>query len=252
MAQVEESVARHVASVDRAVAVLDVLAQSQSDLGTNEIARRTQINASSVSRLLATLARRGLVAHVAETGRYRLGLRLLELGNAALSRIDLRDVARPHLHELAELTGETVTLSVPGELEAVTMDFVASDSFVQSVARLGRPSVAHATAIGKVFLAFGGKLPDGPLVAYTERTITHRKKVAEEVDSTARRGWAQAVGEREIGLNALAAPIIDGQSALKGILGVQGPAGRFGRQAMRSAIAPLLSSANAISRIWTG
>ncbi len=252
MAQVEKSAARHVASVDRAVAVLDVLAQSQSDLGTNEIARRARINASSVSRLLATLARKGLVANVAETGRYRLGLRLLELGNAALSRVDLRDVARPHLHGLAELTGETVTLSVPGELEAITMDFVASDSFVQSVARLGRPSVAHGTAIGKVFLAFGGKLPDGPLVAYTEKTITRREKLAEEVARSARRGWAQAVGERETGLNALAAPIIGGQRELKGILGVQGPAGRFGRQAMRSALEPLLSSANEISKIWTG
>lgn len=252
MARVEEPAVRHIASVDRAVAVLDVLAQSQSDLGNNEIARRTRINASSVSRLLATLARKGLVVQVGETGRYRLGLRLLELGNAALSRVDLRDVARPHLHELAAFTGETATLSVPGEREAITMDFVESVSSVQSVARLGRPSVAHATAIGKVFLAYGGKLPEGPLIAYTERTITDRRKLVKEVARTAERGWGQAVGEREVDLNALAAPIIGGQRELEGILGVQGPAGRFGRQAMRSALKSLISGANAISKSWIG
>ncbi|MDQ3619759.1 MAG: IclR family transcriptional regulator [Actinomycetota bacterium] len=238
--------------MDRAVAVLDVLAQAQSDLGTNEIARRTGINVSSVSRLLATLARKGLVVQVTETGRYRLGLRLLELGNAALSRVDLRDVARPHLRELATFTGETATLSVPGEVEAITMDFVESLSSVQSVARLGRPSVAHATAIGKVFLAYGGRLPDGPLIAHTERTITNRRKLAEVVARTVEQGWAQAVCEREADLNALAAPIIAMQGELKGILGVQGPAGRFGRQAMRSALKSLLSSAHAISRSWPG
>ncbi|MBA3290071.1 MAG: IclR family transcriptional regulator [Actinobacteria bacterium] len=251
MTCLEEPAVRHIASVERAVAVLDALAQSQSDLGTNEIARRTRINASSVSRLLATLARKGLVAQVAETGRYRLGLRLLELGNAALSRVDIRDTARPHLDELASFTGETATLSVPGEREAITMDFVESLSSVQSVARLGRPSVAHATAIGKVLLAYGGKLPESPLIAYTERTITDRRKLAEEVARTAERGWAQAVGEREVDLNALAAPIIGGQGELKGVLGVQGPAGRFGRQAMRSALKPLLSSATALSGSWT-
>lgn len=252
MARVEEPAARHIASVNRAVAVLDVLAQSQSDLGTNEIARRTRINASSVSRLLATLARKGLVVQVAETGRYRLGLRLLELGNAALSRADLREVARPHLHELVAVTGETATLSVPGEREAITMDFVESLSSVQSVARLGRPSVAHSTAIGKVVLAYGGKLPEGPLVAYTERTITNRRKLAEEVARVAKQGWAQAVCEREADLNALAAPILGAHRELKAILGVQGPAGRFGRQPMRSAVKVLLSSANGLSGSRTG
>ena len=169
---------RHVAAVQRAVAVLDALAVGDTDggnpahghaleLGTNEIARRTGINASTVSRLLATLADAGLVEHVAGSGRYRLGLRLLQLGNAVLARLDLRELARPHLVALTEATGETATLSSPGEHEAVTVDYVRSPSFVQSVAQVGRPSAAHATAVGKVFLAHGGRLPDGDLPAFT-------------------------------------------------------------------------------------
>src|SRR5262245_57385208 len=134
--------ARRVEAVERAVAVLDALADA-AELGTNEIARRTGINASSVSRLLATLAGAGLVDQVDETGRYRLGLRLVELGNAALARLDLRELARPHLRALVEATGETATLSVPGERDAITIDYVQSPLSVQSVARLGRPSVGH-------------------------------------------------------------------------------------------------------------
>jgi len=234
---------RLVAVVERAVAVLDALAGAASDLGTNEIARRTGINASSVSRLLATLVGTGLVEHVQETGRYRLGLRLFELGNAALARVDLREVARPHLVALAAATGETATLSVPGEREAITVDFVQSGASVQSVARLGRPSVAHATAVGKLFLAFGGELPDGALPAYTPRTLTDPAAVAEEVERSRTRGWAEALGEREADLNAVAAPVLDARGELVAILGLQGPAGRFGSGALHAALQPLLDRA---------
>lgn len=239
---------RHVAAVQRAVAVLDALADGAAELGTNEIARRTGINASTVSRLLATLAEARLVEHVPGTGRYRLGLRLLQLGNAVLLRMDLRQIARPHLQALADATGETVTLSAPGEREAVTVDFVQSPSSVQSVAQVGRPSAAHATAVGKVFLAHGGQLPDGQLPAYTARTLTDRRALAAETRRVREQGFAVAVGEREEELNAIAAPILDARGSLAGILGVQGPASRFGEARMRTALEPLREHAAAVSR----
>ncbi len=217
------------------------------ELGTNEIARRTGINASTVSRLLATLADAGLVEHVAGSGRYRLGLRLLQLGNAVLARLDLRELARPHLVALTEATGETATLSSPGEHEAVTVDYVQSPSFVQSVAQVGRPSAAHATAVGKVFLAYGGRLPEGELAAFTARTIIDRAALEAEVEQVRRQGFATALGEREQELNAVAAPVLDGRGELVAILGVQGPASRFDAGRMRAAAEPLLEHANAIS-----
>jgi DNA-binding IclR family transcriptional regulator len=238
---------RHVAAVQRAVAVLDALADGAAELGTNEIARRTGINASTVSRLLATLTEARLVEHVAGTGRYRLGIRLLQLGNAVLARMDLRELARPHLVAVAEATGETVTLSAPGEQEAVTVDYVQSPSYVQSVAQVGRPSAAHATAVGKVYLAWGGQLPDGELPAYTPRTITDRAALAAEVERVRRAGSAEAVGEREDALNAVAAPILDARGALSGILGVQGPSSRFDPARMRTALRPLREHAAAVS-----
>ena len=227
--------------------MLDALADG-SEHGTNEIARRTGINASTVSRLLATLAADGMVERVSANGRYRLGLRLLQLGNAVLGRIDLREVARPHLQALAAATGETTTLSAPGERDAITVDFVLSPASVQSVARVGRPSIAHATATGKVLLAFGtARLQPGALKAYTPRTITDRRRLTAELEGVRRQRWAEAVGEREQHLNAIAAPVVDGRGELAAIVGVQGPSSRFDRDAMRTALTELLEHAGAVS-----
>lgn len=227
---------RHLTSVQRAMAVLETLAETESGLGTNEVARRTEINPSTVSRVLATLAAGGLVEHIAESGRYRLGLRLLQLGRTALGSLGLRDLARPHLTELAQLTGETATLSVAGEGEAITLDYVPSPASVRSEATVGRTSAAHATAVGKVFLAHGGTLSEGSLKAFTDRTITDHAAIEEEVRTVREQGWAQALGEREEDLNGLAVPVLDHANALVGILGLQGPAARFTPERMQQAL----------------
>jgi DNA-binding IclR family transcriptional regulator len=242
-----EPTERLIAAVERAVAVLGVLADSPEDLGTNEISRRTGINASTVSRLLATLAQDELVHRVPASGRYRLGVRLVQLGNAALARVDLREVVRPHLLALMEATGETSTLSVPGGNTAVTVDFVQSPSTVRSVAEIGRPSVTHATATGKVYLAYTGVVPAGPLRAYTPHTITDPERLAAEVDDVKVRGWAQARGEREAQLHAVAVPILDARGELVAVLGVQGPAGRFDGAAMSAAVDRLQERAATLS-----
>lgn len=247
MARSETPAGRRVAAVERAAAALDLLA-GHDELGTNELARRIGVNPSTASRLLSTLEAARLVEHVPASGRYRLGLRLLELGNAALARLDVRGVARPHLEALVSETGETATLSVPGEWDAVTVDFVQSGSSVQSVARLGRPSVAHATAAGKVLLAFADvAIPAGPLERFTRRTVVDRGKVAAEIERVRRQGWAEAAGERETDLNAIAAPVFGADGRLAAILGLQGPEGRFDRSARRGALEPLIAHAQAVS-----
>lgn len=231
----------------RAVAILDALADA-GDVGTNELARRTGLPASTVSRQLGTLAATGLVEQDAETGRYRLGIRVVRLANAVLARLDVRRVARPHLEELVRITGETATLHVPGEEDAVTVDFVASAHFIQHVTQLGRPSVAHASSAGKVMLAFTDRpLPAGPLRSYTQWTITSRAVLAEEIERVRRQGHAEAFEEREPGLAAVAAPVWSATGALAAIVALQGPTSRFGKAEVRAAVAPLLERARAIS-----
>jgi len=247
VARTGQPATRQVAAVQRAIAVLDELAAARAELGTNEIARRTGVNVSTISRILATLTSGGLVEHIAVTGRYRLGVGVIRLASAAGERLDIRSLARPHLAELATRTQETATLSVPGGHEAITLDYVQSPLSVRSVAEVGRASAAHATAVGKVYLAHGGIVPDGPLAAFTERTIVDHDVLQTEVARVRERGWGQALGEREEDLNAVAVPVLDPAGQLVAILGVQGPAVRFSPRVMRTAVELLMERAGQIS-----
>jgi DNA-binding IclR family transcriptional regulator len=273
---------RSVGSVTRAVALLDVLAASSSGLGVNELARRIGVNASTASRLLATLQDSGLVTRDAHGGPYRLGLRLLTLADRVLAQQDVRTLARPLLIRLVDDTGETATLSLPGDEAAITVDFVPSPSSVSSMARVGRPSVPHATAAGKVMLAFAegapvaaersgdtddvgleaaaraveaaqpeqpaaehDQLPDvgQPLHSFTERTITDPAGLAAELADVRRWGWAEAAGEREPDLAALAAPVFGRDGELVAILGLQGPVARLPAEKRAALSEPLVAAA---------
>jgi IclR family acetate operon transcriptional repressor len=231
----------------RAVAILDALAEA-GEVGTNELGRLTGLPASTVSRQLGTLAAAGLVEQDVDSGRYRLGIKVVRLANAVLARLDVRRIARPHLEELVRITGETATLHVPGEDDAVTVDVVPSAHYIQHVTQLGRPSIAHASSAGKVMLAFAGRpLPTGPLRAYTPRTITTRAALAAEIERVRRDGYAEAFEEREPGLAAVAAPVWSSTGALAAIVALQGPTSRFGRAELRAAVPSLLRHAGAIS-----
>ncbi len=247
MARTGKPAQRTVGAISRAIAVLDAFVETP-ELGTNEIARRSQINASTVSRILATLAERGLVSHNEDTERYRLGSRLMVYGNLVHSRLDTRQALRPLLEILARRTGETTTLSAPSSPDAITIDFVQAAGSVVSVAELGRPSVAHATAAGKVGLAFGdAELSPGRLARFTDRTVTDRARLEAELDDVRRQGFATAEGEREPDLNAIAAPVFAPRGSLAAIVGVQGPASRFDPGAMTEAARALTAISLAMS-----
>jgi IclR family acetate operon transcriptional repressor len=260
---------RPVGSVARAAALLDVLGASESGLGVNELARRIGVNASTASRLLGTLEGAGLVERSGGGGPYRLGLKLVALSDRVLAQLDVRAVARPLLARLVARTGETATLSVPGGAEAITVDFVPAPSSVVSMARVGRPSVPHATAAGKVMLAFSGVPGEAgaaggsfggvageagaagageALTAFTDRTITDPNALAAELEAVRERGYAEAAGEREPDLAALAAPAFGRAGELVAILGIQGPASRLPAATRKALREPLLEAAGELSR----
>ncbi|MFM8561768.1 MAG: IclR family transcriptional regulator [Solirubrobacterales bacterium] len=243
-------------SVSRAIAAIDELAASDEPIGVNELGRRLGVSASTASRLMGTLEAGGLVERAGDGGPYRLGLRLLALADHVLADLDVRQLARPQLEAIAAETGETATLSVPGGGEVVTADFVAGRSSVVSMARLGRPSTLHATAAGKVMLAFGpsgGELDDDlPMEALTEETITDRSALEKQVREVRRQGWAEACEERERDLNALAAPVFGHGGDLVAILGVQGPATRMGPARRKEVLPTLLDAAQELTRAFRG
>jgi DNA-binding IclR family transcriptional regulator len=250
-----DALGRPVGSVTRALALLDELAASETPLGVSELARRIGVNASTASRLLGTLQAAGLVDRTG-SGPYRLGLRLVALSDRVLASLDVRERARPLLARLVAETGETATLSVPttGGGQAITVDFVPAPSSVVSMARVGRPSVPHATAAGKVMLAFtgAGDTPALELTRLTERTIVDPAALAQELAAVRERGYAEAIGEREPDLGAIAAPVLGRGGELAAIVGIQGPASRLPAATRRALREPLLRAARELGRALGG
>jgi DNA-binding IclR family transcriptional regulator len=247
---------RTLASVDRALALLDALAELPSGARVGELAQRTGVNQSTVSRLLGTLMARGFVDRDDATARYRLGLRLVAYADAVLAGLDVRTIARPQLEWLVEQTGETATLSVPGDTQPFTIDFVPSPSNVASRGELGRPSVTHATVTGKLLLAFGplplDRLGPEPYERFTDRTLTTRAELAHEIEGVRAEGVAYGREEREPGLNAVGAPVLGREQTLVAMLSIQGPASRLQVRRMSGLASLLRSAANAVGTALGG
>ena len=189
-------------------AILDVLAEA-GELGTNEIARRPRRDCEHGLAPARHAGRGGLVEHVPETAATGSGSGSSSSANAVLARLDVRTVARPHLEALVAEIGETATLSVPGEPDAVTVDFVAAPH-VRAGRHAARPPVdrpRHRSRQGDARV-HGARVPAPPLRAYT-RADDHRSGGACARSSS---GCATAAGPKPTrsgssGLNAIAAPV---------------------------------------------
>jgi DNA-binding IclR family transcriptional regulator len=231
-------------SADKALAILAAFGPERSSLRVSQLAHELGLHKSTVSRLLAILEARGLVRRDEEG--FAPGPELARLGALAVSSLPLAQVARQPLDRLAGVTGETVNLAVRRGDEAVNVLQVQTTHFVGMTDWTGRGAPLHATANGKVLLAFGdGRLP-GRLEPLTVRTIVERSELQAELGEVRVRGYATAAEELEIGLVAVAAPVLDSLGACAGAVSVSGPAYRLDPQ---GAAEPCMTTAAEISKL---
>ena len=217
-----------VQTVDRALQLLLAFDAEEHELGVTELAARVGVHKSTASRLAATLAGRGFLERPPGSDTFRLGPELGRLGLLALGGRDLATLARPAMELLAEETGETVNLAVLDGDEAVNVAQVEGRHIVGVGIWTGRRTALHCAANGKVLLAFAHRdPPEGPLEAFTARTVTSPKALARELARVREQGWASALGELEEGLHAVAAPVLDASSRCHAALSVSGPAYRM-------------------------
>lgn len=218
-------------SVDRAVAILDVLAVGGWKAGA-EVARELGVHRSTALRLLATLERHGLVERDQRTAKYRLGGRLVQLASAVRGEADLRLAARPVCEALARTVGETVTLDVLDGDEIMPIEQASGSTSVVSVNWLGTRSPAHCAASGKVILAFGpeaarARYLSRPLERRTPHTVTSAGELESQLRAAREAGYARTFEELEVGLSAIAAPVRGAGGEVVAALDVSGPAHRF-------------------------
>jgi DNA-binding IclR family transcriptional regulator len=220
-----------VRSVERAIAILDLLAQGGWRTGA-EVARALQVHRSTALRLLGTLERHAIVERDQRTARYRLGRRLPQLASVVTGEFDLRYVARPICEQLAAAAGETATLDVLVGDVIVPIEQATASTSVVSVNWLGRRTPVHCTASGKAILAFGPeavreRLLSGPLDSVTPNTITDRAGLELQLEAARRSGVAHTHEELEVGLDAIAAPVFGADGEVVAALDVSGPTHRL-------------------------
>jgi DNA-binding IclR family transcriptional regulator len=226
----EEARDLSVRSVERAIAILDLLAQGGWQTGA-ELARGLQVHRSTALRLLGTLEKHSLVERDQRTARYRLGRRLPQLASVVTGAFDLRYVARPICEQLAAASGETATFELLIDDDIVPIDQVTASTSVVSINWLGRRYPVHCTASGKVFLAFGPaavreRILARPLEPVTPRTITDREALEAQLEVARQAGIARTHEELEMGLDAIAAPVFGPDGEVVAAVDVSGPSHR--------------------------
>jgi DNA-binding IclR family transcriptional regulator len=239
-----------VQSVERALAILDLLARS-GEVGVTTIAEQLGVHKSTAFRLVTTLERGGLVEQAQDRGKYRLGMGVLRLAGATTARLDVVQEARPICRRLAASTGETINIAVLSERSALYVDQVAGSSSLQPHNWVGQHIPLHAASNGKVLLS---ELPAaeidgavGTMTAFTDATLTSRAALRRELATVRERGYAVAVDELEVGLTALAAPIRNAHGDVIAALSVSGPTFRLDAARLEDVVPELLAAAREIS-----
>ena len=219
--------------IDRMMKLLDVLAAHPEPLGLKQVAQYTGLHPSTAHRILSAMAGGRLVDRI-DPGSYRLGMRLLDLGNLVRSRISVRELALPVMRELHAQTGETVNLSVRHDDEIVYVERTSSGrSAMRVVHVIGTRAALHVTAAGKLFLLEEGfaRLRDYAkrtgLAAHTKNTLSALPVLERDLERIQRQGWATDNEEAEIGVRCVAAGVRDDAGQLIAALSLSTPADRM-------------------------
>lgn len=241
-------------AVERALNILEAAAHRRDGLTNSEISRKLGIPKSSASYILRTLERRGYLRREAETGRYRLGLKILSLGGDAQANLDIADVALPFMRALVEKIHLTVHLAVLDQGEAVYIEKVEAPGFFRVNTWVGRRMFLHSTSVGKCLLA---GLPKHEVEAFvkqqglkkrTPKTITTLTKLLGDLEHIKREGYAVDDEENSLGARCLGAPVFDASGNVVAALGSSGTLTQVDEPSMTRIAEALKDTARRISR----
>ncbi len=245
--EAEERDSRYVQSVERVFNILEIMAGEGAPITVTELAEKVHLKISTVHRLLSTLLHRGYVEQE-EDNKYRLGLKLMEIGNSVLYYSDIRTVARPFLEELVDRCNETVNLAILDDTDVVYIDQVESKNLiiVKMLAQVGNRGPVHCTSSGKALVAF---LPEEKveetiarldLAKYTNETITDLENLRKELKRVRADGYAVDWGEREEHVRCIAAPIFNHEGRAIASISISGPSTRITTYYMKNELVDLI------------
>lgn len=238
--------------LDRTIAVLQAVADSETDLPAADIVRQLRLHKSTVHRLLVVLESYRLIKKGPE-GAYGLGTRLIELGECAIARLKLSEYAEPHLRNLADQTGEGAHVTILNGTELLSIAHVEGRWNLQSLARTGLRTQVHCTAAGKAVLAFlsdeacNDLLARLPLKRNTRRTIVKPSAIRMELMRVRDQGYAIDDEEFEEGLRCVGAPVFDHRGHVVASLSMAAPVFRLRKERVPHVARLVTAAAHALS-----
>lgn len=220
-------------SLDRGIEILKAVSRANRPIGITDLSRELGVAKGSISRMVTTLVQERFLARAPETAKYRLGIRLWELGHRVVGRQGLAEAARPILEKLRESTLETAHLAIlTADGMMIFLESLTTPQAVGPSLQLGVPYPCYCTANGKAILAF---LPEnerdqflrGRLAQYTNATITRKHELLRHLAGVRRLGYAVNRGEYRADVCGVAAPVFDKSGAVIAALGVSFPTFRM-------------------------
>lgn len=239
-----------VQSVDRALAILEILAE-KTEAGVTEISEIIGVHKSTISRLVDALVRRGLVEQVSDRGKFRLGIGLIRLAGSASAQLDSVIQSRPVAKELATTFGETVNIATLDGREVLYLDQVVGPNTISMRTWVGKRVPAHATATGKVLTAWLSEpnriaVQPKKWIKFAKNTITDFESLELELAKVRKNGYAIASAELEEELVAIAAPIRNNHKEVVAAIAISGPAFRLSKKEFSVISQALISAAEKI------
>ena len=242
-----------VQSIDRAFDILEVLVENSDGLGVTEISQKLNIHKSTVYRLLSTLQYRGYVKKD-NNDKYKIGLKLFEVGSKVIDNIDLRSEVNPYLREIMRISEETVHLGILDDNQVVYIDKVESQNTIRMYSKIGRRNHASSTSLGKVLLAYSDKevveqvINEEGLKKLTENTITEENEFYKHLSQIKQQGYAIDDEEQEYGIRCIAGPIFNHKGDIIAAFSISGPVMRMTHEKVDSLKEVVKEYSNKISK----
>jgi DNA-binding IclR family transcriptional regulator len=249
----------NVRAVERALQILACFDDEHPERGISDIAQAVGLHKATTHRIVTTLMSFGYIERAEDGQRYRLGLRLADLGYKVIRRMDLRSEAQTLMADLTHRLGETSDLSVYDRGQVLYIEVVHANHALMIAAAVGRSMPVHATASGKVLMAFmPAQVREAALgqalTAHTPHTVTDPAELRRQLEEVRKRGYAVDDEEFEQGIRAVSAPIRNREGAVIAAMSVAGPASRLTPERIPETARELVATAGAVSRRlgWMG
>ena len=243
-----------VPSLERALSILELLAESTGGLTLPELAKALQLPKSSVHCILLTLERREYLNRQASSNRYLFGAKLFALSNTALNGIELRECALPFMQDLSAAARLTTHMAILDRNEAVLIAKVEAPGIIRLATWVGKRMDAHCTGVGKALIAF---LPDDQLKAlildrglprHNDNTIASARRLKEEVGRIRAQGYSTEDEEDEVGLRCIGAPIFDNTGRVVAAISLSGTTEQITSDNLQHLVTLLKHCSAAVSR----